>query len=357
MDEAGPSQAFRDHARSTRSRASSVISTGTKTSIGTFGTIAQQEERGSGMDVLLGQRNFRITTRPGSIISISSFDRPAPPYEMDNPSTPVQLPSNLSFPLAPGSEQLLEDSSEEQPDERQVNRRQSHKSSRLTLQSTPSSTAETHSSGQPSSRDVSPPSPPFSPVSVVDPENIISQHYTRVVRTIDANHQAEIDALKSAHASEIAHLRHEIDQAYRKEFRAKVAQVEKIREESARAVSEVEERCMEELERKSRTLEEVQGELEEVEARLEREWMGRVERERNAVEDLWEGRWKDRARVLRVEALAERERVGVEVREAVRRRDGWWRERLVGWDGDVARRFLGAVEGELRELGESGERE
>ena len=84
---------------SLRSTASSIISTGTKTSIGTLAQAYHPHEESSsaGIDVHLGgHRNFRITARPGSILSISSLDSPAPPYEScssTNASTATLAPS------------------------------------------------------------------------------------------------------------------------------------------------------------------------------------------------------------------------------------------------------------------------
>ena len=57
---------------SLRSRASSIVSTSTKTSITTLPQPAPSSSThpSGSIDVLLGQRNFRITARPGSVLSI-----------------------------------------------------------------------------------------------------------------------------------------------------------------------------------------------------------------------------------------------------------------------------------------------
>ena len=300
--------------RSIRSRASSVISTGTKTSIGTY-----EEQHSAGIDVLLGTRNFRITARPGSILSISSFDCPAPAYEAHasshaaTPSAPARVPRTNSAPLGT------------QP--------QNFTSSQTTL---PTPKAMSPHTPHLSSRESSPPSPPVSP-SAVDPENAISQHYTRVVRTIDANHHEEVARLKSTHAAELAQIRHDIDQAYRKELKAKDAQIEHIREETSKAISEIEDRCMHELELRSRELDSVRNAMEELEVRLAEEWAEKVERARNAVEDQWELRWQDRARIAQLGAEIEKERQQMRLTQALEARDKQWNEYLEREEPELAR--------------------
>ena len=302
--------------RSVRSRASSVISTGTKTSIGTF---AHEEQHGAGIDVLLGTRNFRITARPGSILSISSFDCPAPAYEAHAsgnaavPPAAAPLPRTNSAPLGT------------QP--------QNPSSSQTTL---PTPQAMNPPTPKFPSREPSPSSPPVSP-SAVDPENALSQHYTRVVRTIDANHHAEIARLKATHATELAQTRHDIDQVYRKELKAKDAQIEHIREETSKAIAETEERCMHELEFKSRELDSTRNAMEELEVRLSSEWAERVEKARNAVEDQWELRWQDRARISQLGAEIERERQQMQLAQALEVRDKQWNEYLAREEPELAR--------------------
>lgn len=80
-----------------------------------------------------------------------------------------------------------------------------------------------------------------------DAANAIALHYRGMIQTIDQNHLNEIHRLRTAHSEEIgslntAHkeeigsLRHDIDQAYRREFRAVRQEMEKVREESATQV-------------------------------------------------------------------------------------------------------------------------
>ena len=322
------------HERSIRSRASSVISTGTKTSIGTF---AHEEQHGAGIDVLLGTRNFRITARPGSIISISSFDCPAPAYE-------AHTSNHASNPQAPAPTPILRTNSV--PLRAQA---PNPSSSQTTL---PTPKAMSPPTPQSPSREPSPPSPPVSP-SLIDPENALSQHYTRVVRTIDANHHAEIARLKSTHATELAQIRHDIDQAYRKELKAKDVQIEHIREETSKAIAETEERCMHELELRSRELDLARNALIEQEARLSVEWAERVDKARNAVEDQWELRWQDRARITQLGAEIERERQQIQLAQALEVRDKQWTEYLAREEPELARVVTSpmskaAVENEVR---------
>ena len=306
------------HERSIRSRASSVISTGTKTSIGTF---AHEEQHSTGIDVLLGARNFRITARPGSIISISSFDCPAPAYE-------AHTSSHAASPQAPAPTPVLRTSSV--PLRAQA---PNPSSSQTTL---PTPKAMNPPTPQFPSREPSPSSPRDSP-SPVDPENAISQHYTRVVRTIDANHHAEIARLNSTHATELAQIRHDIDQAYRKELKAKDVQIEHIREETSKAIAKTEERCMHELELKARELEAARNALEEQAVRLSVEWAERVDKARNAVEDQWELRWQDRARIAQLGAEIERERQQMQLAQALEARDQQWTEYLAREEPELAR--------------------
>ena len=171
-----------DSSLSIRSRASSVVSTGTKMSIGTI----QEEQHPTGIDVLLGRRNFRLTRRPGSILSISSFDQPAPPYE--GPSEPSSSIATLTSAHVPNTSPLAvypymtSSQSNDQVDQNQNN-------------STPV------------------PESLASSIHPSDTPNALFHHYTEIVRTIDANNQAEIARLSSAqehrnaeHAAQLASL-------------------------------------------------------------------------------------------------------------------------------------------------------
>ena len=69
-----------------------------------------------------------------------------------------------------------------------------------------------------------------------DAANALAFHYRGIIQTIDQNHLNEIHKLQTAHREEIGSLRHDIDQAYRREFRAIRQEMEKVREESASQV-------------------------------------------------------------------------------------------------------------------------
>lgn len=71
----------------------------------------------------------------------------------------------------------------------------------------------------------------------ISPENSLSMHYSRVVRTIDQNHSNQMRRLKEAHQEELGATRNAIDQTYRKELKANAREVEKMREEMASLVA------------------------------------------------------------------------------------------------------------------------
>ena len=251
-----------------RSRASSVISTGTKFSISTT------PQGHVYIDNLLdGNAPPTTSTRPASMYSIRSIAPSLPPYEDQAPRlAPISIPA---------------------PDG--------------------------HDSDQP-------PTP-----STADPENALSIHYGRVVRTIDENHARQLariyeahDQQLKAHERELAATREAIDQAYRKEWKAKNREMERIREEAAASVAEMQEtldremeRCREECAAKVAALEEqvrslslthaeslarVQQEATEQFVILHGEYQAAIDKARNAIEDLWEGRWNDRTRLAAEEA-------------------------------------------------------
>lgn len=257
---------------SLRSRASSTISTGTKFSIA---TLPYEEQHPTGIDVLLGQRNFRITTRPDSVLSISSFSQP-PPYEEPSDSYCASTPLATSPTERSGPQSYITTSSPQTPTQ----------------------------------------SEPASPntVTTLDHENALSRHYTHVVRTIDANHHAELAHLNSTHIAELASTRHAIDAAYRRELKAKDFDVEQIRRESAKEVADAEERCRTLMEGKNMQMEQLRQESTDRIAGTEvkcistitdliQECEVRVHKARNEVEDVWEWRWKDRARISEEEAV------------------------------------------------------
>ncbi|MCJ1416588.1 hypothetical protein MMC32_002926 [Xylographa parallela] len=302
---------------SLRSRASSVVSTGTKTSIGTLANPNYQPEspppecsQAAGIDVLLGHRNFRITARPGSVLSISSFDHPAPPYD-------AQLP--------PGTGHTTLNPSEFETSEPRSNRPQDGKGHEPELPSPPlrsSRSARSVHFASPihSPSHSPPPSPSLSPTLPSPPT--LSQHYTHVVRTIDANHRAEIATLTATHTAALASTRNAIDAAYRVALRARDAEVENIRQDNAAAVAAIQARhkaAMDAVEDKHRAERERNAarmqaveELHRAEMVQGREaWAKEVRRAKNEVEDMWEARWSDTMRVTSVEM----ERLRMRVRE------------------------------------------
>ena len=251
-----------------RSRASSVISTGTKFSISTMPQGHYNID-----DVLEGNAARTTSTRPGSLYSMRSLAPSLPPYE-DHAPGPAFI--QTSAPTSSDSEQ--------------------------------------------------PPTP-----SSADPENALSQHYGRVVRTIDENHARQLariydshDQQLKAHEQELAATREAIDQAYRKEWKAKNREMERIREEAAASVAEMQKSLDRELERGSEecaakvaaleeqirslsithgeSLARVQQDATAQVASLHEEYQATIEKARNAIEDLWEGRWNDRTRLAAEEA-------------------------------------------------------
>ena len=251
-----------------RSRASSVISTGTKFSISTM------PQGHFNIDDVLGGYGVRTTsTRPASMYSARSNAPSLPPYEDQVPRpAPMQIPA----PSGNDSEQ--------------------------------------------------PPTP-----STADPENALSIHYGRVVRTIDENHARQLARIYEAHeqqlkahVQELAATREAVDQAYRKEWKAKNREIERVREEAAGSVAEMQKTLDRELNRgreecaaRVAALEEqlqslavtheeriarVQQDANDQVVALHEEYQATIDKARNAIEDLWEGRWNDRTRLAAEEA-------------------------------------------------------
>ena len=264
-------------ANSRRSRASSVvssvISTGTKFSTstipqGSYHIDGVLEASGSGSAA--NDSNAKMmTTRPGSLYSVRSTTTSLPPYESH------QNDSSLTLTSQDGHSPPAGGLPNEQP-------------------STPST-------------------------SIIDPENLISRHYGNVVRTIDANHQRLLARTIQGHEQELAATRDAIDKVYRKEFKAKDREVEKVREEAAAEIAELEEakereldkgreenaNKVEALEAKVRKLrvdhEEVVASLRRIAASNAEEMSVMhekgIEKACNAIEDIWEKRWNDRMKL------------------------------------------------------------
>ena len=251
-----------------RSRASSVVSTGTKISISTMPQGHYHID-----EVLEGNTARNASTRAESVYSMGSIAPSLPPYEDQAPRPP---PIQISTPSGNDSDQ---------------------------------------------------PSTP----STAERENAISMHYGRVVRTIDENHARQLarfheahDQQLRAHEQDLAATREAIDQAYRKEWKAKNREMERVREEAAASVAEMQKRLDRELESGR---EECAAKVTAVEAQIQslsvahaekvafiqqdamdqigtlhEEYQATIDKARNAIEDLWEGRWNDRTRLAVEEA-------------------------------------------------------
>lgn len=268
-----------------------MVSTGTKISIGTL----PQEESHNNIETGFAGRNWRINPgRRHSLLSFTSHDQPAPPY--DDGDGPY-----LSA-----------------------------------YRYTPNIIGQTNSLAIEDDHD----GPSISPPS--DSENALSMHYSRVVRTIDGNqaqeiqrltqeHERELTAcrdeiqhLAEAHEKELAAMRHEIDQAYRKEWKARNREVEKIREEANTVVATLELEIERLITTHEDTVLRMQHETSEQIMRLEEAHEVAIDKARNAIEDLWETRWSDRTRIVKEEAHMaglDKER---ELEKAVARRDQEW---------------------------------
>ena len=254
-----------------RSRASSVISTGTKFSISTMPPGHFQID-----GVLEGSHRRGAATRPTSLYSIRSMVPSLPPYEGHQP-----LDARLSNGVYHGD-----------------------------LSTHDALAGLDHHYEQ--------------PLTPSDPENALTMHYGRVVRTIDENHVRQLTRLREDHERELAITRNAIDEAYRKEFKAKNREIERIREEAANEIENIRRESaadvaavQEEMEALSsnhnQTVSRIQQENAEQLVILHEEHQAAIEKAKHAIEDLWEGRWHDRTKV----AIEEAER-----RDA--KRDGEW---------------------------------
>lgn len=267
--QAGHDAVWNQSAASLRSRASSVVSTGTKISISTL-----PQEDSQHFEAVSALPNSRINTRRHSLLSITSHEQPAPPYEHEQT---LDGPYYASY------------------------RHGSAFGGHM-----PSSAMDNFYAR--------PGSPP------TDSENALSMHYGRVVRTIDENQAQEIQRLTQAHEAELAAARqetqrqaqkhekdlaatrHEIDHAYRKVLQAKTREVERFREEANARVALVEAELQRLVATHEDTVGRMQADTDEQLATLADAHEVAIDKARNAVEDLWEGRWSDRARLAAEEA-------------------------------------------------------
>ncbi|SLM35941.1 hypothetical protein LPUS_05351 [Lasallia pustulata] len=226
--------------RSLRSRASSVVSTGTKSSIGTL----HREEPMSSNLTLVRDVLRLAARRPGSILSVTSLEHAAPPYE------------GLNLSASTITERAADS------DDRQVSDRPSPQCSE----------AELYENNSP---------------LTADTDNALFAHYQQIVSTVDQNYQQQLAEMRQRIDN--------IDQAYRKELRARDREVEKAREEVATREDQI----------------------------LEEEQVA-VDKARNQVEDIWEMRWKDIIR-LQGEEMRRLELEGQKALErAVAERDEEW---------------------------------
>ena len=279
---------------SLRSRASSVISTGTKFSFSTL-----QSQGAYHIDEVLERNNSQSSSssgngngisrsntaaKPGSLYSVRSIATSLPPYEGHAPSSSDTALANAGQGVA------------------------------TTTPVTVTTPGDSYLQRQPSSASS----------TQLDAENSLSMHYGRVVRHIDETHRRQVARINLAHEQELAAMRDAIDKAYRQEFKAKDREIERIRAEAADDMARLEESKVKEVdgvrEKGEKRLAALEGEMEEVrrEAEMRGEEMReafekRLEKACNAIEDVWEGRWKDRSK-LAVE----------EKRRYVKQRDEEW---------------------------------
>lgn len=300
------------NATSLRSRASSVVSTGTKISIS---TLPQDEPQNT--EAASAGRSLRGNTRRHSLLSFVSHEQPAPPYD-DRHATDGPYFSSYQCDTA-------------------------------ALGQFTSPTAENFTR------------PPASPP--VDSENALSMHYGRVVRTIDQNqaqeilrltqaHEAELAAardeihrLTEAHQKELAVTRHEVDQAYRKEFKSKTREVEKIREEANTQVATFETELQRMITTHEDTVLGMQQEAIEQVASLEEAHAVAIDKARNDIEDIWMIRCMDLTRLAREEAQRLDMKNQRDLEKAVVDRDEEWVRELASRHPDLLDELKDTISG------------
>ena len=189
-----------------------------------------------------------------------------------------------------------------------------------------------------------------------DRENSLSMHYGRVVRTIDENHarliarkdaahalevetlRASIERLMVEHKGELAALRNEVDAVrnnvdaeYRKVLKVRNKEIERTREVSATRENELEveiERLRVQVRDKDNEIlavkEGAKEEAETIAEKKEREVEGRCAKARHLVEDLWEERWQRRNDLAAEEAKRSEKEWRETIRILVEERDESW---------------------------------
>ncbi|KAL8710679.1 MAG: hypothetical protein Q9220_004697 [cf. Caloplaca sp. 1 TL-2023] len=270
----GPAQDSTDDLStpSLRSRASSIVTTTTKFSLETL----SQDDRSS-LGPLWEMQRQGNADRPRSLLSMTSIARPAPPYHEAGDSM-LLLPS--------------------------------HREGFFQTQPNMSSEAFQHPAEAISINEALPPSPtrseaatpsPDSPVDIEANMQSRAAYYSSVVRTLDQNYTAAVEALRQQHAQQLALTRHDIDQAYRAQWKAKNREIERIREETATAkeieVLQLRTDFESKFERLQSQVIKLQGALlTQAEEAAEKERKA-VEKARHEVEDVWERRWQDRTKI------------------------------------------------------------
>ncbi|KAI4124049.1 MAG: hypothetical protein LQ338_005003 [Usnochroma carphineum] len=261
-------------AASLRSRASSIITTTTKFSLETL----SQDDRSSILAIQERQRPG-AADRPRSLLSMTSVARPAPPYTATLDSM-LLLPTHQNGDFQPAANP---------PPEIQAPEKASSINEAI-----PPPSLEAAIIPSAASATASPPdSPPL------DPDNPSAQitYYNHVVRTLDQNYTAELDKLRAQHAQELATTRHDIDAAYRAQWKAKNREIERIREEAAVEIEHMRKECEARISALETEVGTVQAHLEQRLLEKEEEKQGAVQKARHEIEDMWEKRWSDRTRV------------------------------------------------------------
>ena len=279
---------------SLRSRASSIISTGTKFSISTM------PQGNIHIDGVIEGSNVRVSTRPASIYSIRSMAPSLPPYEESQifeASTPATSHTGGLHPLQNVS------TAAHDPD----------------LPPTPSTTDAENA-------------------------NALSQHYGRIVRTIDENHSRQLSRTYQAHAQELAATRNAIDQAYRTELRAKDREVERIREEAAANVASLEAEIKSLSVAHDEAAMRMQQEAADEVVALHKKYQAAIHKARNAIEDVWEARWNDRTSLAAEEANRRAFEDQQRLQKAMADRDEEWLRLLESFHPELVNGMKPAME-------------
>ncbi|KAL8726177.1 MAG: hypothetical protein Q9181_006156 [Wetmoreana brouardii] len=257
---------------SLRSRASSIVTTTTKFSLETL-----SQDDGSSVGAQRERSRFGYNDRPRSMLSMTSIAHPAPPYsEAVDPSLLLPSHYNGDFQSQQQFPAPLEDRLSE-------------------------AVSVNEALTPPESPGVAIPSLQ-SPIDDPD-ENPRARaaYYSNVVRTLDQNYTAAVERLRQEHAQAIAMTRHDIDQAYRTQWKQKNREIERIREEAAVAKDREVDQVRTENEARVKALEEKVNGLENELDGQKQSQDAAIEKARHEIEDLWEKRWRDRIKIEREE--------------------------------------------------------